>query len=73
MATAQTPSTDEAREDAFTEDTMRKYFAGQKKIPVKPRDDQFVQVNGYTFILKGGERCEVPEDIYNILDEAGRI
>jgi deoxycytidine triphosphate deaminase len=63
----------EQRQDKFTEDTMRQYFAQQKKVSIKTREDQWVQVNGYTFIIKANERVEVPEDIANILEESGRI
>ena len=67
------PSSAEVRDDRFTENTMREYFAGQKKVSIKTQKDEWVQVNGFTFIIKGGERVEVPEDIAKILDDAGRI
>jgi hypothetical protein len=52
---------------------MRDYFASQPKTSIKTRDDEWVQVNGYTFIIKKGERVDVPQDIANILEESGRI
>ena len=68
---------DHASEDEkatqVTEEYMRKYYAAQPKVSVKCAEDQWVQVNGYTFVIKKGERVMVPEDIFKILDEAGRI
>lgn len=49
---------------------MRDYFAKQDKFPVRLKEDQWVQINGYTFIIKGGERVKVPEDVYNMLADA---
>jgi hypothetical protein len=72
-AVADKPSSKEAREDKRTEDTMRDYFASQKKVSVKTSKDEWVQVNGYTYIIKGGDRVDVPLDIATILEEAGRI
>ena len=66
-------SSEDAKADKFTENTMRDYFAAQKKVSIRPLEDQWVQVNGYTFIIKGGERVDVPEDIARILEESGRI
>ena len=70
---ADKPTSAEDRQDKFTETTMRDYFAAQKKVSIKTREDEWVQVNGYTFIIKKGERVDVPEDIARMLDEAGRI
>jgi hypothetical protein len=63
----------EERADVLTENYMRDYYAAQPKVSIKTRDDEWVQVNGYTFIIKGGMRVEVPKDIADILEEAGRI
>jgi hypothetical protein len=52
---------------------MRDYYAKQPKVQVKCREDQWVQVNGYTFIIKGGEKVMVPKDIADVLEECGRI
>lgn len=63
----------DAKEAVITENKMRQYFSSQPKVSIKTQEDQWVQVNGYTFIIKGGERVEVPRDIANILEESGRI
>jgi hypothetical protein len=52
---------------------MRDYFAGQPKVSIKCREDERVQINGYVFIIKGGERVDVPKDVADILEESGRI
>lgn len=70
---ADKPTSEEQRQDAFTENTMRDYYAAQPKVSIKTREDEWVQVNGYTFIIKKGERVEVPKDIADILEESGRI
>jgi hypothetical protein len=57
----------------MTENYMRDYYAKQEKVTIKCAEDQWVQVNGYTFIIKGGERVSVPKDIANLLEESGRI
>lgn len=64
---------EDAKEDAFTENTMREYFAAQPKVTIKTQQDEWVQVNGYVFIVKGGERVEVPKGIAEELEHAGRI
>jgi len=84
MATAKNPVTptpeptpeytnEDAAKDKMTEEYMRDYYAKQEKVSVKCSEDQWVQVNGYTFIIKKGERVNVPKDIFEILDSAGRI
>jgi hypothetical protein len=72
-ASADKPTSAEDRADKFTENTMRDYFAAQPKVSIRTREDEWVQVNGYTFIIKKGERVEVPKDIADILEESGRI
>lgn len=52
---------------------MRDYFAARPKVTIKTREDERVQINGYVFIIKAGERVEVPVDVANILEESGRI
>jgi hypothetical protein len=84
MATANKPEIvkapsldDHAGEDekaqTATFDYMKAYFAAQPKVSVKCQEDQWVQVNGYTFIIKGGERVQVPQGVADILEESGRI
>lgn len=67
------PTSKEEREDKHTADNMRAYFASRPKVSIKTKDDEWVQVNGYTFIIKKGERVEVPQDIADILEASGRI
>lgn len=52
---------------------MKKHFDSQKKVSVKVAEQQFVQVNGYTFIIEPGQRVEVPEDVARMLEDAGVI
>lgn len=84
MATAKNPVTptpeptpeytsEDAAKDKMTEEYMRNYFANQEKVSVKTQEDEWVQINGYTFIIKKGERVMVPKDVFEILDSAGRI
>ena len=70
--TADVPTSAEVRIDKFTEDTMRAYFASRPKVRIKTQQDEFVQVNGYTFIIKKGEYVEVPDDIAQMLEDSGR-
>lgn len=63
----------EDKEAAHTAENMRAYFASRPKVSVKTKEDEWVQVNAYTFIIKKGERVEVPDDIARILEESGRI
>jgi len=66
---------DSATEKAakMTEYYMRDYYKAQPKVSIKCAEDQWVQVNGYTFIIKGGQRVEVPKDIADLLEASGRI
>jgi hypothetical protein len=84
MATAKDPviptpaptpeyTSEDARKDKMTEEFMRDYYSKQEKVSVKCSEDQWVQVNGYTFVIKKGERVMVPKDIFDILDAGGRI
>lgn len=66
-------SGDEAKAALAETNRMRDYFAAQKKVSIKTQHDEWVQVNAYTFIIKGGVRVEVPQDIADILEESGRI
>lgn len=84
MATAKNPviptpeptpavTSEDAVADKMTEDYMRDYYAKQEKVTIRTQEDEWVQVNGYTFIIKKGERVSVPKDIAQILEDAGRI
>jgi len=68
-----TPTGAEQVEDTLTENRMRDYFASQPRVSIKTREDQWVQVNGYTFIIQKDVRVEVPKGVADILEEAGRI
>ena len=53
---------------------MEAHFKAQKKVKVRirPEDgEQWVQVNGYTFLIQPGEWVRVPEQIYDMLVEKG--
>src|SRR5690242_4098724 len=57
-------------------DEMRAHFAKQPKVRIRIRKeegDQTVQINGYTFWIKAGERVDVPEQVAQILEDAGLI
>lgn len=65
-------STDVA-EERVVFDQMAAYYAAQPKVSIRVSEDQFVQCKGYAFLIKGGERVLVPEEIAQILESAGRI
>jgi len=71
-AVIETLPRDEAEDKKVFAD-MKAYFASRPKVSIKTREDEWVQINGYTFIIKGGERVEVPQDVADILEETGRI
>lgn len=53
---------------------MEAHFAAQKKVRVRirPEDgEQWVEVNGYSFLIQPGEWVRVPEQIYDMLVEKG--
>lgn len=54
---------------------MRDTFAKQKRVRVKVHNDGpvTVQVNGYTFLIQEGVHVEVPEQVAELLDQAGYI
>ncbi len=61
---------------------MKKYLDSQPKLRVKiphnsanHKDEApvTVRVNGYLYVIKRGEAVEVPEQIYNILEQGGYI
>ena len=53
---------------------MKAHFAAQKKVKVRirPEDgEQWVQINGYTFLIQPGEWVKVPEQVYEALVNKG--
>jgi hypothetical protein len=48
-------------------------LAAQPKVTVKVQEDTYVGINGYGFLIKGKTKVEVPEQVAEILEEAGRI
>lgn len=52
---------------------MRDHLAKQPKIRVRLREDTFAQLNGYTFLIKANEPVMVPEQVYDLLVNAGRV
>jgi alanine racemase len=82
MATAKVPATasavdetveEDAKNDKMSIEYMRQHFAKQDRVSIKCAEDQWVQINNYTFAIKKGERVMVPQDVFDILDQAGRI
>lgn len=39
----------------------------------KPLEDVTVQINGHTYQIKRGEEVDVPESVYQVLEQAGRL
>lgn len=66
-------ATEDAKADKMTENYMRDFYAKQDKVEVRTREDTWVQENGYTFIIKGGDKVKVPRNIAEILEESGRL
>lgn len=56
-------------------DKMKTHFSKQKRVRVKVHNDSpvTVQVNGYTFVIQEGVPVEVPEQVAEILEDAGYI
>jgi hypothetical protein len=38
-----------------------------------PWPSETVIVNGYTYVMKRGQECEVPQTVYEILEQAGMV
>ena len=55
--------------------TMTRIFKTQRRVPVKVHNDSdvFVQINGYSFLIKPGKTVEVPEQVRDLLEEGGYI
>lgn len=54
-------------------DTMRDHFAAQPKRRIRVQEEQFVQVNGYSFRILPGEFVQVPEQVAQMLEDSNRI
>ena len=52
---------------------MRAHLAKQPKVRVRLREDTFAQLNGYTFLIKANQPVMVPEQVYELLVNAGRV
>lgn len=63
-----------ARHDSLL-DIMKKKFATEERVEVKVRaeSDVFVQVNGYSFIIKPNEKVRVPKSIQVLLEQGDYI
>lgn len=69
------PETSGSDRAAFESDLARtqKALAKQKKVTVKVQEDTYVAINGYGFLIQGKTKVQVPEQVAEILEEAGRI
>ena len=45
----------------------------QPKVRVRLREDRQFMVNGYTFVVKGGEPVEVPEQIADMVEDRFKV
>lgn len=57
-------------------DAMAAHFAKQPKRQIRIRKedgDQTTQINGYTHLIKAGEKVLVPEQVAELLEDAGII
>jgi hypothetical protein len=52
---------------------MREHLAVQPKVRIKLQEDTFVQLNGYSFWIQKKTWVEVPQQVADVLEEAGRI
>lgn len=52
---------------------IRDSLAGQRKVPVKVDANTFVCINGFVMQLQPNVKVLVPEQVAEILEEAGRI
>lgn len=59
----------------FDNDLLRTEAAlkAQPKVTVKCHEDTHVQINGYSFYIKAKTKVQVPQQVAEILEEAGRI
>jgi hypothetical protein len=73
----------EAQMDAMTADTAEtlsgqptksvRLYQAPETSPEGTLADEVVQVNGHTYQIKRGVEVEVPETVYDVLVQAGRI
>lgn len=52
---------------------QRDFLKAQPKVRIRVPEDTFVQINGYGFHIAKKQWVEVPEQVAEILAEAGRI
>jgi hypothetical protein len=52
---------------------MAEYFRTSKRVRIRTMNEEFVQLNGYGFHIAPRKWVEVPEDVAEVLAEAGRI
>jgi len=69
------PVTDAADKRVHENDLARiqRALAAQPKVTVKVQEDTYVGINGYPFLIKGKTKVSVPQQVADILEEAGRI
>lgn len=69
------PVTQSGDKERYENDLARitKSLMAQPKVSVKLQEDTYVGINGYPFLIKGKERVSVPQQVADILEEAGRI
>lgn len=67
--------TDEREAHESMLNVMKRIFATQPRVKVKVHNDSdvFVQINGYSFLIKPGKTVEVPEQVAEVLEEGGYI
>lgn len=53
--------------------TQKAYFEAQPRVQVRLPNDEFVQINGFGFQIKGKENVSLPQDVVDLLIEAGRL
>ena len=67
--------TDAQAAQASMVDKMREHLAKQPKREVRVRNDGdvFVQINGYSLLIQPNVKVKVPEQVAEMLEEAGYI
>lgn len=66
-------SSDEIRQQKNEFARMRDHLKTQPRVRIRVREETVVQVNGYGFQIAPNAWVEVPQQIADILEEAGRI